>query len=95
LAQLRRLPLVQRTRVLGGIAAFNLGADPERYDAAIGRALQQRCLEAGLIVRPLGNAVYLLPPYCLSAPALTQVYEVLYGLLEKLSPSTERAHHLF
>ena len=95
LAQLRRLPLVQRTRVLGGIAAFNLGADAERYDAAIGRALQQRCLEAGLIVRPLGNTVYLLPPYCLSPQGLTQVYEVLYALLEKLSPSHEQAYQLF
>jgi len=34
-------------------------------------------LERGVLLRPLGNVVYVLPPYVISADELHQVYDVI------------------
>jgi adenosylmethionine-8-amino-7-oxononanoate aminotransferase len=34
------------------------------------------------LLRPLGNVVYLLPPYCFTTDELGQVYEVIEAYLE-------------
>lgn len=82
LQKLAQHPLVHCTRTLGHIAAFNLASMTVEYGAQIGRTVQQQCLAAGLIVRPLGNVVYLLPPYCLTPETLQQTYATLTQILE-------------
>ena len=83
LQELAQHPRVNCSRVLGSIAAFNLGATNAPYDAGLGRRVQQLCLEAGLIVRPLGNTVYLLPPYCLTPEQLQDAYATLTKILDR------------
>lgn len=83
LQHLAQNSLVHCPRVLGNIAAFNLDANTPEDGARTGRKVQQQCLEAGLIVRPLGNVVYLLPPYCLSPEILQQAYQTLAKILER------------
>ncbi|HOY19443.1 MAG TPA: adenosylmethionine--8-amino-7-oxononanoate aminotransferase BioA, partial [Haliscomenobacter sp.] len=39
-------------------------------------------LQRGLILRPLGNVVYVLPPYCITDPQLDQVYEGIEAALD-------------
>ncbi|MES2763941.1 MAG: adenosylmethionine--8-amino-7-oxononanoate transaminase [Bacteroidota bacterium] len=41
-------------------------------------------LKNGIIVRPLGNVLYLIPPYCVTESDLKKVYEVIDGFLEQL-----------
>jgi len=84
-AQLARLathPRVQRPRVIGTIAAFDLDAAPDYLNAA-GRALGAFALERGVLLRPLGNVVYLLPPYCTTADDLRCAYEVIEQFLSE------------
>ena len=59
---------IQMPRVLGTIAAFQL-----KHTEADRNGL----LEAGLLIRPLGDCVYLLPPYCIKTEDLEQCYEIL------------------
>jgi adenosylmethionine-8-amino-7-oxononanoate aminotransferase len=41
-------------------------------------------LERQIILRPLGNTVYVLPPYCTTNEQLEQVYSAIVALLEVL-----------
>lgn len=41
-------------------------------------------LAKGIIVRPLGNILYLIPPYCITEKELKGVYDVMEGFLERL-----------
>ena len=67
---------IQHVRQCGTIAAFELQLTSE-YNSKSSRQLQQRCLEQGILVRPLGNVIYLMPPYCISAEDLQRAYEIL------------------
>lgn len=39
-------------------------------------------IERRIVLRPLGNIVYILPPYCISAADLEKVYDAIYDFLE-------------
>lgn len=68
---------VMRPRCIGTIAAFDLAVEQPGYLSALGRQLQQRCLEHGVYLRPLGHVVYLLPPLCLSEAQLDRIHAAL------------------
>jgi adenosylmethionine-8-amino-7-oxononanoate aminotransferase len=74
---------VMRPRVLGTILAFEakgLGA----YQSAESRRLRDWYLAHGLNIRPLGETLYLMPPYCITDEELTRAYA---GLVEGLESS--------
>ena len=72
-------------RVIGGVAAVELASDKPGYLDQIGPRLAAAFLERGLLLRPLGNVVYFMPPYCISesetAWALEQIGAVLNSTL--------------
>ncbi len=74
---------VTRPRVCGTIAAFDVGAD-QGYAAAVGRTLKAAFLERGLLLRPLGNVLYLLPPYCIDEIDLHRAWDAIDGVLAHL-----------
>jgi adenosylmethionine-8-amino-7-oxononanoate aminotransferase len=39
-------------------------------------------VKEGVLLRPLGNVVYLLPPYCITPEEIGRVYEVIERFLE-------------
>jgi len=82
LARLAGHPAVQRPRVLGTMAAFDLAGD-HGYMSQVGAELQRFALDCGVLLRPLGNVVYLLPPYCITGDEIQDVYEVIARFLEK------------
>ena len=49
-------------------------------------------LNAGILIRPLGNVLYLLPPYCLSSSELDYIFAKIIDTLEKdtMKPSFEQ-----
>jgi adenosylmethionine-8-amino-7-oxononanoate aminotransferase len=81
LARLAGHPRVRCCRALGTVAAFDLDADPG-YLSAAGQELAAYALRAGVLLRPLGNVVYLLPPYCSTADDLGHAYDVIGQFLE-------------
>jgi len=81
---LRKLPIVGDVRVIGGIGAVELcgeGGHLGGYLDEIGPRLAAKFLERGLLLRPLGNVVYFMPPYVITeseaAWALEQIAEVV------------------
>jgi adenosylmethionine-8-amino-7-oxononanoate aminotransferase len=76
---------VTRPRVLGSILAFDvtrLGA----YQSAESRRLRDWYLAHGLNIRPLGETLYLMPPYCITDDELTRAYGGLVEGLETIRP---------
>lgn len=64
-------------RVLGTILAMDLVAPERGYLSGVGRALTTFALERGVLLRPLGDTVYILPPYCTTADDLALAYGVI------------------
>jgi adenosylmethionine-8-amino-7-oxononanoate aminotransferase len=64
-------------RQTGTIAAFDVQARDAGYLAGIGPRLYDRFLNADVLLRPLGNTVYVMPPYCTTAADLDRVYDAI------------------
>lgn len=64
-------------RRLGTIAALDLVVEDAGYLAGIGPHLAAMFRERGLLLRPLGNTVYVLPPYCITGEELDLVYAAI------------------
>ncbi|PBB24563.1 MULTISPECIES: adenosylmethionine--8-amino-7-oxononanoate transaminase [unclassified Mesorhizobium] len=79
-AGLRRFgdnPYLADSRATGTIAALDLRTGSAGYLAEIGPKLRAFFLERGLLVRPLGNVLYLLPPYCITGEELDGLYDAI------------------
>ena len=77
-------PLVRAPRVLGTIAALDL-VDARAgggYLNPIGRELGTYALEQGVLLRPLGDACYVLPPFCTTDEELDRTYAVIARFLD-------------
>ena len=77
----QRLASLGNVRVIGGVAAVELTSDKPGYLAQVGPRLYAAFLERELLLRPLGNVVYFMPPYSITesetAWALEQIVSVL------------------
>ncbi|MEO5377539.1 MAG: adenosylmethionine--8-amino-7-oxononanoate transaminase [Magnetococcus sp. DMHC-6] len=69
-------------RVQGSVAALEIrGIDPH-YGSDRGGWLKNFFLKRAILIRPLGNVFYLLPPFCTSAQQLHRAWDVLEEALE-------------
>jgi len=59
-------------RVRGSIAAVEVHA-PGGYLADASQRMRQACLERGVLLRPLGNVLYALPPYGTARESMEQI----------------------
>jgi len=67
-------------RSLGTILAFELNTGKDGYINEIGKIVMQAALKEGIYMRPLGNTIYLMPPYCITKEQLDKVYAFLLTL---------------
>ncbi|NEQ32862.1 MAG: adenosylmethionine--8-amino-7-oxononanoate transaminase [Leptolyngbya sp. SIO4C5] len=82
LAHLAEQPKVEKIRCLGAIAAMDLTtAGQTGYFNQIGLKIRQRALDKGLLLRPLGNVLYLLLPYCITDDELDLIYTGIEEIL--------------
>jgi adenosylmethionine-8-amino-7-oxononanoate aminotransferase len=70
-------------RQIGTIAALDIAAKDAGYLADIGPRLYRGFLVRGLLVRPLGNTIYIMPPYCSTASDLDLVYDAIDELADE------------
>ncbi|MCI3935796.1 adenosylmethionine--8-amino-7-oxononanoate transaminase [Chryseobacterium aahli] len=79
---LKQHPHVENVRQTGTILAWEIKNDQETsYFNEIGKKLYDDFLSRGIIMRPLGNVMYLVPPYCISAKELNFIYENILEVL--------------
>jgi len=82
--RLKSLSIIKDIRQTGTIIAIELKADSSGYASTIRQQLYQYFLSQGVLLRPLGNVIYILPPYCITEQELTKVYEVIEKKLIEL-----------
>ncbi len=83
--QLVKYPMATNIRQRGTILAFDLVAGGQTsYFNQIRDVAYNFLLDRGVLMRPLGNVLYLLPPYCITNEQLAYVYAQIEELLDSL-----------
>ncbi len=77
LDRLAALPGVADARSLGTIAALDLEVPDAGYLSALAPRLLAQFRDADLLLRPLGNTLYVMPPYCIDDADLDRIYDAL------------------
>ncbi len=67
----------KHVRQLGTITALDLDVADGGYLAGIWPKLYSHFLERGVLLRPLGNTIYVMPPYCITSGELDLVYAAI------------------
>jgi adenosylmethionine-8-amino-7-oxononanoate aminotransferase len=76
---------VTRLRVIGSILAFDVKSASGAYQSSESRTLRDWYLAHGLNIRPLGQTVYLMPPYCITDNELDRAYAGMVEGLDRLA----------
>lgn len=78
-------PAVRAARHIGTIAALEIESfkDTSYFNEAR-HQLYPYFLKRDILLRPLGNVVYVLPPYVIKEAELQKVYDVIIGLLNEI-----------
>ncbi|MDO9368331.1 MAG: adenosylmethionine--8-amino-7-oxononanoate transaminase [Sphingopyxis sp.] len=77
LAVLSHDPRVQNPRRLGTIAALDIAVPDSGYLSNLAPRLIAFYRDHGVLLRPLGNTIYVMPPYCITADELAQVWDAI------------------
>lgn len=85
LATLSQHPKLKHPRVTGTVAALDIVTSEETsYLNSVGPQVRQQAIELGLLLRPLGNVLYLMPPYCITEAELATIYQKIGLILDRL-----------
>ncbi|HEX5425345.1 MAG TPA: adenosylmethionine--8-amino-7-oxononanoate transaminase [Candidatus Acidoferrales bacterium] len=82
LAQIKDHPAVGEVRSIGTVAAVELKADDAGYMSQVKPKLYEFFLNSGILLRPLGNVVYVLPPYVISSDDLNYIHDKIRESLD-------------
>jgi len=84
LAALTRFPQVTNARSLGTITALDLVDERSAgYLSQLGPRLLAHFRNRDLLLRPLGNTVYVMPPYCIDDADLDRLYDGIASAIEQ------------
>ena len=76
---------MKNLRRCGTILAFEIETnEKDDYLNTIGKVVSKKALEGGVLLRPLGNTIYFMPPYCITKQQLERVYIVTQEVLHEL-----------
>lgn len=73
---------IMHTRIQGTIAAFDF-TTPAQGKRHTGSPLPRQFMNEGLILRPIGNTIYLIPPYSTTPEELIKAYEKIEIVLRQ------------
>ena len=77
LSEMTEIDSLSKFRQTGTIAAMDIKVPDGGYLSEIGTQLYLRFQKSGVLLRPLGNTIYVLPPYCMSQ----KDFDVVYGVI--------------
>lgn len=78
-------PWVDNPRQIGTIVAFDIrNGEQTSYLHSLRDMMADFCLDHGVVIRPLGNIIYIMPPYCITDEELEKVYSTLASMLNEI-----------
>lgn len=78
--------LVKEARSLGTVCAIELKtSEDSSYQNSLRKKIYPYFLSKNILLRPLGNVIYILPPYIITEEELEQVYQSIRDFLTDLS----------
>ncbi len=75
-------PKLKRCESLGTIMALEYESKTRSYFQPLRDSLYFFFLDKGILLRPLGNVLYIMPPYCINANELKSIYKQITHTLE-------------
>lgn len=72
-------------RQIGSISVLELAVPAGGYLSDVGPKLRRFFRERGVLIRPLGNVIYLMPPYCVTDKDLDLAYDAISEAIERLA----------
>jgi len=85
LPSLERRADVENVRQTGTIAALDVRAADAGYLSAVAPKLYRHFVASGVLLRPIGQSIYVLPPYCCSRADLEFIFRSIEGALDALA----------
>ncbi len=82
-SKLKSYPIAKNIRQSGTIIAFEVG-DGASYFATLRDQIWEHFKSRHIILRPLGNTIYILPPFCITDQQLETIYSAILEFLESL-----------
>lgn len=79
-AELAPLPGIKEVRQRGTIIAIEFADESTSYFSNLRDTFYNYALEQGVILRPLGNIIYIISPYCITDEQLDKVYQTIKGM---------------
>ena len=81
--RMSRLGKGHNIRRIGTIVACEIGEDQGDYLSDRMPALLRHFVDKNVLVRPLGNTIYAMPPYCIDENDLDRIYDAIEEALER------------
>ena len=75
--EFRSIPNVIAVRRTGTILAVEIQSENPGYMDKRSQLIARKAIQKGVLLRPLGNVIYTLPPYVISEESLRKVYDVM------------------
>jgi adenosylmethionine-8-amino-7-oxononanoate aminotransferase len=75
---------IKNPRSLGTVFAFEFDSSDSNYLNKIREEIMKMALQKGVLLRPLGNTIYIMPPYCISQVQLEKIYASVESILANL-----------
>lgn len=84
LENLKELEVVLNPRMMGTILAFEVSSDRVGYFSGIRNRAYNFAIENGVLLRPLGNTIFINPPYCITQDEYEKLKSTILSFLKSL-----------
>ena len=75
---------MERVDVLGTVLAIEIKQQNTSYFNDLKFKIYNYFLERNILLRPLGNVIYIFPPYVITKEELTTIYTAIQSFIKKL-----------
>lgn len=88
--RLAKHPRVANARCIGTIGAVDIRNCPD-YFSGFSRKIASNALKQGVLLRPFGEVVYAVPPYCVTDAEIDRIYKTIENVLDNLEILNENS----